>query len=197
VTNEPSVSDLIADQHVLLGTLEGGGRQVAVHAEGVAEWRGSKLVGSAGFFPADRRMRSAWPASRLTYLKLAIDPLATENLLERPCPDGAWRTRPSADDPFIAATVGRLTQAIVSDPADRLASLTAETLATALHLHLTSRFSDLWVRQDESQESLRRVIDLIHSTLPQAVSLSEMVRASRLPRARFLVDFLRGCVEKG
>lgn len=112
-------------------------------------------------------MRSRWPETRLTYLKVSIGQHATEELLHRTVSGTAWQTRSSAEDPFISATLGHLAAALAADPADRLASLTAETLATALHLHAVARFSDLNIVPDLSraQEGLGRVLDLIHAAL--------------------------------
>ena len=193
VTDAPDATDLLAAQHVLLGTLDGGAGLVEIEADGTADWRGSKTPGAAGFFPGGRLMRSRWPRMRLTYLKLAIEPHATEELLHRKILDTAWQTRSSAEDPFISATLGRLAAALAAGPENRLASLTAETLATALHLHIASRFSDLNIAPELTGplESIGRVLDLIHAALPQAVSLADMVAASHLPRGRFLASFAR------
>lgn len=160
-------------------------------ADGAADWRGPKMPGAAGFFPAGRRMKSRWPETRLTYIKLAIQPRATEELLHLKVADTAWQTRPSADDAFISVTIGHHAAALAADPTDRLAALTAETLATSLHLHLASRFSSLKIIYGGAREGLGRVLDLIHASLPRTVSLGEMVEASSLPRARFLLAFAR------
>ena len=196
-TDAPHETDLLAGHHVLLGTLDGGAQRVEVDAEGAARWRGPKLPGAAGFFPGGRRMRSRWPATRLTYLKLAIEPGATDDLLDRNTSDTAWQVRLGAEDPFISAGIGRLAAALEAGSDDQLAVLTAETLATALHLHVVTRFSGLGAATylPRQQEGLGRVLDLIHAALPQAVSLAEMVAASGLPRARFLASFARrtGC----
>lgn len=190
-TDEPSQTGLESDQHVLLGTLAGGTPLVEVRADGTADWRGLKMPGAAGFFPGGRRMRSRWPIMRLTYFKLSIVPGATEALLHHAESGIGWQTRSSAEDPFISATLVRLAAALAADPGDRLASLTAETLATALHLHLVARFSDLRLSSEVPQEGLARVLDLIHESLPLGVSLDELVAASGLPRARFLAAFAR------
>ena len=193
LTDAPYETDLLTGQHVLLGTLDGGAQRVEVDVEGAASWCGPKLPGAAGFFPGGRRMRSRWPNTRLTYLKLAIEPGATDDLLHRNTSDAAWQVRSSAEDPFISAGIGRLAAALEAGPDNRLARLTAETVATALHLHVTERFSGLGAATNlpEQQESLGRVLDLIHAALPQAASLAEMVEASGLPRARFLASFAR------
>jgi len=190
-TDEPSQTGLDTNCHVLLGTLTGGARSMEVFADGTADWRGPKAPGSAGFFPGGRVMRSRWPAMSLTYLKLSIDPGATEALLHQSETGIDWHTRSSAEDAFISSTLSRLAAALDAGPGDRLASLTAETLATALHLHIAARFSDAGVAVDARNDALGRVLDLIHASLPQPVSLSEMVAASNLPRARFLASFAR------
>jgi len=187
---EPGRTELLVDEHVLLGTLAGGALGVEVRAEGSADWRGPKLPGAAGFFPGGRMMRSCWPANRLSFIKLSIAPDATAELLQDRVEAADWQTRSSAEDPFISVTLARLASALERPPDDRLALLTIETLVAALHLHVVARFSALRI-VDHIGGGLTPVLDLIHASLPHATSLSDMVTLSGLSRARFLTAFVR------
>lgn len=186
--DEPATSELHVGSHVLLGAIAGGSPSVEVDADGAAPWKGSRQRGAAGFYPSGRRMRSRWPAGTLTYLALFIEPEASNTLLGRNVGNLDWQTRTGAEDPFITATLERLAAALLCED-DPLATLTAETLATGLHLHLLSRFSDLRAGSTTGQESLGLVLDLIHAELPRSIPLAQMVVASGLPRGRFLAAF--------
>ena len=188
---EPARSELLVGAHMLLGTVAGGARRVDVVAEGTAPWVGPKLTGAAGFFPSGRRMRSRWPAGSLTYVALSIAPAATSELLDRNAEFLTWQTRVCAEDAFISTAMQRLaaTLCVAEDP---LSALMAETIATALHLHVVSRFSNLQTPVPLCDAGLGKVLDLIHSRLPRSVTLAEMVAVSELPRGRFLMAF-RAC----
>ena len=181
-------SDLLVGTHVLLCTIEGGSLDVRVEAEGAGCWQGPKRAGAAGFFPAGRRVRSRWPAASLTYLALFVEPQAIDEMLDRPAPGLDWQTRVDAGDPFIATASQRLAGAL-RESVDPLSSLLAETLATALHLHVAGRFSNAGRDVAPVDTGIGRVLDLIHAELPNALSLSQMIAASGLPRARFLASF--------
>lgn len=187
--HSPAHSELCVPAHALLGTIEGGAPAVVVQADGAPAWRGPKLPGAAGFFPAGRRMASLWPRAELTYLILLIEPRATDDLLGRNTGTAAWRTRAEAGDPFLSAAVIRLAQALSRSEADPLAPLLAETLVTALHLHVAGRFSDLRGPGGGAGDRLEQVLDLILDELPRTVPLSRMVAVSGLPRGRFLAAF--------
>ncbi len=181
-------SELCVPGHTLLGTIRGGAQPVTVKADGAAEWRGAKRSGAAGFFPAGRPMVSLWPAAELTYLALFIEPRATDELLGRNTGAAAWRTRPEAGDPFLSAALARFAHALSRAETDPLAPLLAETLATAIHLHVAERFSDLRA-PGSGDDGVERVLDLILDELPRAVPLAHMVAVSGLPRGRFLLAF--------
>ncbi len=183
----PARSDLLLGTHVLVGGIKGDPVTVDIEAEGSAPWRGLKTAGAAAFYPAGRRMKSHVSHGRTTFLTLFIEPEATNELLD----DSRsldWQTRVNAEDPFVSAAVQRLATAMRQE-SDSLAALTAETLATSLHLHAVSRFSDRRLAPEAGPERLGRVLDLIHAELPRSVSLARMAEVAGLPRGRFLTAF--------
>ena len=183
----PAHNELLLGSHVLIGGIKGDLPNVEITAEGSAPWRGPKPPGSAAFYPAGRRMRSHVSDGNTTLLTLFIEPEATGELLGETT-SLEWQTRASAEDPFVSAAMQRLAVALRQN-SDSLAGLTAETLATGLHLHAVSRFSDRRFELSAGSEGLGRVLDLIHSELPRSVSLPRMAEAAGMPRGRFLVAF--------
>lgn len=185
--DDPARNELLLGSHVLIGGINGNLRSVDITADGSAPWQGPKAPGSAAFYPAGRRMRSLVAPGDTTVLTLFIGPEATNELLgESKSP--AWQTRASAEDSFVSAALQGLA-AVMSQGSDSLAALLAETLATSLHLHAVSRFSDRRFELPAGSEGLGRVLDLIHSELPHSVSLERMAEAAGMPRGRFLVAF--------
>jgi hypothetical protein len=70
--------------HALLAMVDGPDAAVTVEVAGAQAFSGIKRPGSAGFFPADRRMVSGWPAMRLRYLLVLSPHEVIEQAVDRP-----------------------------------------------------------------------------------------------------------------
>lgn len=99
-----------------------------------------------------------------------------------------WQTRLSSDDAFLFVNAKQLANEMVEN-GDDLSTLRADTLATAIQLHCAKRFSTLGSQSAIVSDGLERAIDLIHASLPQTVSLTEMIAISGLSRQHLLAGF--------
>lgn len=176
-------STLLLPEHAVLAALAGGGRDVAVRVDGSPAFRGPKLAGAAGFFPAGRRMESVWPAGRLRYLLVTAPQAEVERLADHALPDDAWRTQADLADTLAQAILQELGRLVVR-PASPVDDLLASALVDTLLLRLIQRSSTYGDPAPGPAGPLGPTLDHIEAHLDRALTVADLSAISGIPRAR-------------
>ncbi len=180
-------TEVLSDSHVVFVGIDGALQNSIIEADGIARWKGIKGKGRSSFWAAGRRMRSWHSGGVGTVLTMMFNSGATERLLHD-ARATEWCSRASTDHAFIAASGFELANALQGED-DGLTALHAQTVATSLHLYSVRRFSRRGASWSDSGNAVDRAIELIQASLPNTVSLDELVAVSGLARGQFLQAF--------
>ncbi len=175
--------------HTLLATIAGGADAVRVMVDGAPTYEGPKRLGSAGFFPASRRLVSVWPATKLTYLAMFTPHAEYEALTERTLMDGDWLPQGDLADPFVRTGLLELAAAM-RRPASPIERLYIESVITAIQLRTVRSFSTFADVELKGSEPIDRVIEHIDAHLSEALSLADLGMRAGLSRGRLRRAFL-------